>query len=95
MTKETSSPKKKSSKSDDVASSLESPDASIPKPRLKRLIISNFRSITKPVSIDLDEIVVLVGPNNSGKSSILRAYEVAMCQGSKDGDFHYRIFRMN
>jgi putative ATP-dependent endonuclease of OLD family len=30
----------------------------------------------------LDEIVVLVGPNNVGKSLLLRAYEIAMSDGS-------------
>ncbi|MED1742218.1 ATP-dependent nuclease [Bacillus paralicheniformis] len=54
------------------------------RPRLKKLIIKNFRSIGRvPVEIELDEIVVLVGPNNVGKSSILRAYEVVMSDGSK------------
>ncbi|EHQ06201.1 ATP-dependent nuclease [Leptonema illini] len=62
------------------------PDINTPRPRLHKLIIKNFRSIgTDPVEIDLDDIVVLVGPNNSGKSSILRAYEVAMSQGSNKG----------
>ncbi|MFY0781743.1 hypothetical protein AB1K18_15920 [Peribacillus simplex] len=28
---------------------------------------------SNPVEIDLDDIVVLVGPNNAGKSSILRS----------------------
>lgn len=55
------------------------------RPRLHKLIIKNFRSIGKtPVEIELDEIVVLVGPNNVGKSSILRAYEVVMSEGSKN-----------
>jgi putative ATP-dependent endonuclease of OLD family len=54
--------------------------------KVKRLIIKNFRCIgEKPVEIDLDEIVVLVGANNAGKSTILRAYEVVMCHGSTDG----------
>lgn len=49
------------------------------KRRLKRIIIRNFRTIgPKGISVDLDEIVVLVGPNNAGKSSILRAYNVIM-----------------
>jgi putative ATP-dependent endonuclease of OLD family len=39
-----------------------------------------------PVEIELDDIVVLVGPNNAGKSSILRAYEVVMLHGSKEGE---------
>ncbi|BFP41170.1 hypothetical protein FGF1_20150 [Flavobacteriaceae bacterium GF1] len=54
------------------------------KPRLKKLIIKNFRSIGEEgVEIDLDEIVVLVGPNNVGKSSILRAYELVMLGDNK------------
>lgn len=60
--------------------------ASVPRPRLHRLTVKNFRAIgSEPVSIELDDIVVLVGPNNSGKSSILRAYEVVMLHGSKEG----------
>lgn len=47
--------------------------------------MKNFRAIgQKPVEIELDDIVVLVGPNNAGKSSILRAYEVVMSEGSKE-----------
>lgn len=61
-------------------------DETIPRPRLSKLIIKNFRTIGKtPVEIFLDDIVVLVGANNAGKSSILRAYEVAMNTGSKAG----------
>lgn len=56
------------------------------RPRLHKLIIKNFKSIGySPVEIELDDIVVLVGPNNAGKSSILRAYEIVMQQGSKEG----------
>jgi putative ATP-dependent endonuclease of OLD family len=63
--------------------SLVSDNPEIQKPRLHKLIIKNFRCIgDKPVEIELDDIVVLVGPNNAGKSSILRAYEVVMSQGS-------------
>lgn len=65
---------------------IESSNPNVPRPRLSKLIIRNFRCIgSNPVQIDLDDIVVLVGPNNSGKSSILRAYEVVMSQGSKQG----------
>ena len=54
--------------------------------KVKRLIIKNFRCIgSDPVEIDLDDIVVLVGPNNAGKSTILRAYEVVMSHGSAEG----------
>jgi putative ATP-dependent endonuclease of OLD family len=53
-------------------------------PRLHKLIIKNFRSIgDNPVEIELDDIVVLVGANNAGKSSILKAYEIVMSEGSK------------
>jgi putative ATP-dependent endonuclease of OLD family len=58
---------------------------SMPKPRLVKLIVKNFRCIgATPVEIDLDDIVVLVGPNNVGKSSILKAYELVMSDGSND-----------
>lgn len=61
-------------------------DEHIPRPRLHKLIVQNFRSIgSKKVEIELDDIVILVGPNNVGKSSILRAYETVMSHGSKDG----------
>ena len=64
-----------------------------PRPRLHKLIISNFRSIGRvPVEIELDDIVVLVGPNNVGKSSILRAYETVMSHGSKEGKLSINDF---
>lgn len=50
-----------------------------PRPRLHKLRVSNFRCIGRvPVEIELDDIVILVGPNNAGKTSLLRAYEIVM-----------------
>jgi len=72
-------------------------DSNISRPRLSKLIIKNFGCIgNAPVEIELDDIVVLVGPNNAGKSTILRAYQVAMSEGSNDAkltidDFPNRI----
>lgn len=61
-------------------------DVELVQPRLKELTIQNFRCIgSTPVTIELDDIVVLVGPNNVGKSSILRAYQVVMSHGSAAG----------
>lgn len=79
---------RKKTKADDLPTvTLESTDPSVPRPRLHKLIVKNFRCIgAKPVEIELDDVVVLVGPNNVGKSSILRAYQVAMQQGSKQGE---------
>jgi putative ATP-dependent endonuclease of OLD family len=74
-----------------MAKKVKSVEASLdvvqsPRPRLVKLVIKNFRCIgTTPVSIDLDDIVVLVGPNNTGKSSVLKAYEVIMSEGSAAG----------
>jgi putative ATP-dependent endonuclease of OLD family len=58
-----------------------------PRPRLTKLIVKNFRCIGRtPVEIELDDIVVLVGPNNVGKSYILKAYQIVMSEGSKEGE---------
>jgi len=66
---------------------------SVARPRLTKLIVKNFRTIgSTPVEIDLDDIVVLVGANNTGKSSILRAYEFAMNNGSNEGKLNIDDF---
>lgn len=63
-----------------------------PRARMHKLTIRNFRGIGKqPVEIELDDIVVLVGANNTGKSSILRAYELVMAVGTK-GDMAIEDF---
>jgi putative ATP-dependent endonuclease of OLD family len=60
--------------------------AEMPSPRLVKLIVKNFRCIgSNAVHIDLNDIVVLVGSNNAGKSSLLRAYELVMSEGSTEG----------
>lgn len=57
-----------------------------PRARMHKLSIRNFRAIgQQPVEIELDDIVVLVGANNTGKSSILHAYQLVMETG-KDGE---------
>lgn len=76
--------------------SLISDNPEIQKPRLIKLIVKNFRCIgSTPVSIDLNDIVVLVGANNVGKSSILKAYELAMSQGSGKGKLKIEDFPNN
>jgi putative ATP-dependent endonuclease of OLD family len=64
-----------------------------PRPRLNELRVSNFRCIgSKPVEVELDDIVILVGPNNSGKTAILRAYQVVMQHGSAEGELTIEDF---
>jgi putative ATP-dependent endonuclease of OLD family len=76
--------------------SLISDNPEIQKPRLIKLIIKNYRCIgSTPVEIDLNEIVVLVGANNVGKSSILKAYELAMSQGSARANLEIEDFPNN
>ncbi|MEX0955977.1 MAG: AAA family ATPase [Rhizobiaceae bacterium] len=43
--------------------------------QIARLIIENFRSISK-LEVDFDDLTALVGSNNSGKSTILKAIEL-------------------
>ncbi len=50
--------------------------------KLSALLISNFKGIRKEVKILIDDIVVLIGPNNSCKSTILDAYEAYVSIGS-------------
>ncbi|PYI49943.1 ATP-dependent nuclease [Paenibacillus flagellatus] len=59
--------------------------------KLAELVIENFRGIgSNPVRIKIDNIVVLMGRNNVGKSTILSAYEAFASQGSamQKKDFH-------
>lgn len=86
----------KTKKISEVAVALVSENPEVPKPRLIKLVIKNFRCIgSTAVNIDLDDIVVLVGANNVGKSSILKAYEVAMSQGSAKANLKLDDFPNN
>jgi putative ATP-dependent endonuclease of OLD family len=62
--------------------------------KLRKLIIQNFGCIgNSPVTIELDDIVVLVGPNNAGKSTILRGYQAITESSAPEltlEDFHER-----
>lgn len=61
-------------------------------PKITKLLIKNFGCIgPEGIAVDIDKIVVLVGANNSGKSTILRAFEV-VTEGQKltQDDFHNR-----
>lgn len=50
--------------------------------KLSALLISNYKGIKDEVKILIDNIVVLVGPNNSCKSTILDAYEAYVSMGT-------------
>lgn len=66
-------------------------------PKICRLEVSNFGCIgSEKIALDIDKIVILVGPNNAGKSTILRAYE-AVTDGLKLSieDFHNKTVDVN
>lgn len=48
------------------------------KAQVRQLSIKNYGCISDEVTIELDKIVVLVGVNNSGKSTVLNAYNLIM-----------------
>ena len=61
--------------------------------RLMKLRIKNFRTIGEPgleISLDDNNAIFLIGPNNAGKSTILHAYDYFVSASMKAGvdDFH-------
>jgi putative ATP-dependent endonuclease of the OLD family len=82
--------KKKATKKEAVAPSeeVEAPSEATQgrRPRLRRMTIRNLGCIgPKAVTVELDEIVVLVGRNNAGKSTVLRAYALIMAEQAAAG----------
>lgn len=62
---------------------------------LERIDIKNFRGI-KELSLELDDLCVLVGENNSGKSSVLDAFRLCMTRpltrrGSVFEEYDYHL----
>lgn len=56
-------------------------------PRIRRMKVRNFRCIGRTgVEVYLDNIVILIGANNSGKSAVLTAYDIALRSGEKAVD---------
>lgn len=43
--------------------------------KLSALLIENFKGIKSEVKILIDNVVILIGPNNCRKSTVLDAYE--------------------
>ena len=50
--------------------------------KLSALLVSNFKGIKNEIKILIDNIVVLIGPNNCCKSTILDAYEAYVSLGA-------------
>lgn len=46
--------------------------------RLTSITVENYRSITRAYRVPISDMTVLVGPNNEGKSNVLRALVAAM-----------------
>jgi putative ATP-dependent endonuclease of the OLD family len=58
--------------------------------RLAGLRVRNYRRIgVLECTIRIDEIVVLIGPNNSGKSTVLDAYEAFASSGKELDESHF------
>jgi hypothetical protein len=59
--------------------------------RLVAISVEKFRSIAKTPRVRLDKLTVLLGPNNEGKSNILRALVTSMGILSRHGVFGLRV----
>lgn len=58
--------------------------------RLAGLLIKNYKRVGTPVcDIRIDEIVVLIGQNNAGKSTVLDAYEAFASAGKELNESHF------
>lgn len=44
--------------------------------KLKQIVLENFRSYSQRTQIDIEELTVLIGRNDAGKSSVLEALEI-------------------
>ena len=60
--------------------------------RIKQLQIKNFRSI-KCISINCTYILILLGPNNHGKSNILSALEFGLSTSAKPVELDFFAHR--
>ena len=56
---------------------------------LKKIHIENFKSL-KDVTLNLQRVNLLIGPNNSGKSNLLKA--IVFYQSNKQFDFSATTF---
>lgn len=66
-------------------------------PKIMNMKIKNIGCVgSAGIDLDIDDIVVLVGPNNTGKSTILKVYQCIMGNGKLDvSDFHWWNFDPN
>jgi len=62
--------------------------------RLRKVLIENFRGL-KHLELDLDDITILIGENNCGKTSVLEAIRIALSRAAmrrigsfEDHDYH-------
>ncbi len=54
--------------------------------KLRRLRLRNFRCFQNETSVDFDDITVLIGKNDTGKSTIMEALDIFLNDGSPDRD---------
>jgi putative ATP-dependent endonuclease of the OLD family len=60
--------------------------------RLEHLHVAGFRSL-KDTEIDFDDLTLLIGPNDSGKSSVLDAVDILLTGRPPDpSDYHCQRF---
>ena len=57
---------------------------------IKEIEISNFRSIKHQVTNNIENVLVLIGKNNSGKSALLQAINAFWGNYSIDEDDFYK-----
>jgi len=58
--------------------------------KITKIKINYYKSIKEPLILDSNEINIIIGQNNSGKSNILDAIEFALADSKTDGQLYYQ-----
>lgn len=51
--------------------------------KIKAVSVNGFRGYAEPITVEVDDLLVLVGKNDIGKSTLLEALDIFFNEGSQ------------